>query len=65
MKLYKEFIRRHINIIISRVFKKKLLKEFEQKNGSVTFLPDSSFKLVDLVQQTFTNCVLSTSLCGI
>ena len=49
MKLYKEFVRSHINIIISRL-KKKELKEFEQKNIFITLLPNSSFKLVDLVQ---------------
>lgn len=30
--------------------KKKTLEEFEQKNIFITFLSQSSFKLVDLVQ---------------
>lgn len=49
MQLYEEFVRRHVNIIISRL-KKKPLEEFEQKNIFITLLLQSSFKQVDLVQ---------------
>lgn len=49
MQFYEEFVRRHVNIILSRL-KKKPLKEFEQNNIFITLLFQSSFKQVDLVQ---------------